>query len=350
MFVRTVAQNPPPKPTGLTALALLLVSLVVARPAPAERLHLTSPRYLQIIIVDTETQEIDEVLPDPYPRIINVYNAYVEDDNSLLLATANAVQQPGVNRMIVSPRSFQGISGYVEGVEFSLRGTGPLTALRPGTLLLQGDDLYQLTRTVGLLEISLTSGNRRLISSSNEDVLAGSGPPMLRPSDMIITHDGRLLVLDLFEGLLEIDPVGGARTQLFNGGQLPIGAQRMDLLPDGRVVFVSDAVDIPCVWVMEINSGRAQLLTGAFGGIEVGTGPEFQLATDVTVSPQGRLYVYDSLRPAILEVSLDGQRTIVVEEQPDEPIGLFRAEDRPGFANARPPAPKGRQPTGWVLP
>lgn len=244
-----------------------------------------------------------------YPRIINSNTFSVQEDGSLYLGTFDALDRSGVFRVIPSTGARTPVSGGVDGFDDELLGDGPPIVRRFRTVLRVEDSLFVLRDLGGPMEIDIASGDRREITLTDQ-LETTTSLHLAHLQDMVMPNRAELVVSDPVQGLVRIAVTDGARSRWFpqpTSFPLPI---RMDLLPDGRLVYtILDTTD-PCIRTLDLATGETSVYSGTADGATVGDGPSFIVAYDLAVDLQGRLWLYDVLTPALFEVLPNGDRRI----------------------------------------
>lgn len=307
--------------------ALLLVSAHSA--AAQEYLYQSSNIWDVVVEIDSVTGDRRTMELADYPRILKVSHFAVEPTGSLLIETVDAVQRRGVYRLDPTSGAVEPLSGGVDGFSEDLLGDGPPFSGPFRQMVLDDSVLYALQAVGGIIAVDCATGNRWLVTPREQSNDKDAEPELTEPDDMVLLADGALLVADRFEGLIRVDVATGARERL-PAEVAPLATpRRMDLLSVDTLVYAGLDPDVPALWVLNLATGRQQLLSGSFGGVDAGDGPPMAYISDLTVDSVGRLWVYDPVTPALFLISPEGDRLIVSSPEVGAGPPLFDAFSRP---------------------
>jgi len=186
-----------------------------------------------------------------------------------------------------------------------------------------------------LFRVDLATGDREIVSANDGP---GSGPPLVRPTDVAVEADGSILVTNLRDGaILRIDPSSGDRELVSSNASPPGGPAFADLrgiaLEANGSIIVSSGPDWRQGSILRVNpaTGVRQLVSAT--GNPAG-GPDLTNPRDVEIAPDGTIiYVspLDESREDGTVVAVDpvtGARTVISSsldlEDPDfgDPTGL----------------------------
>ncbi len=200
----------------------------------------------------------------------------------------------------------------VDGTSPDPRGAGP--DLEPGAVAIETGPwgiLYVLRQGAGPMAVDVATGDRTVLSQSVEPPV-GSGVELLDPVDLVVEPGGSLLVADRFGGLIRVKPADGSRRTAHTFVDLVEGEHRIGRLPDGRVVHAFGAGDGLAISAFDRSLRVASELSGA----NRGAGPELLGIADLTVAPDGTIYVLDLVRGAVVAVDpASGDRRVVADDQ-----------------------------------
>jgi hypothetical protein len=308
---------------------------------PPEHLYISSGVWSALFEIEIATGNRRQLDLDDYPRIIKATDFCVESAGTVLVETVDALQRPGIHRVNPRTNSWTPVSGGVDGFSAELLGDGPDFEPMLNTIAASEDRFAVLRDFLGPLAFDPTSGDRVAVYADE-----GTTPVLTRPEDMAFLDAGTLLVADRFEGLWRVDIESGfTRRHFASGGPVP-NPQRMDLLGDGRLVFLIRDPDAAVVWSVELDSGEQLIHSGAFGGQSVGEGPAFQLPYDLVVDSAGRLFLLDAPAFAIYRIERSGDRTIVTSPSVGSGPGFYSIDDRPVLGTFQRVVPP-RRTTSW---
>jgi hypothetical protein len=172
---------------------------------------------------------------------------------------------------------------------------------------------------------------------------------LYQPDDMVLLDAEHVLVADRFEGFV-IVPLADTpnRRRLFPPDVThPATPRSMDVdRRRRRLVYTGLDPDVPAVWQLSLDTLEERLISGAFGGIEAGSGPPIVFAAGILVDPRGRVLVYDSVLPALFHVGEDGHRTIIASDMVGGGALLPDFNNAPTLGTMAHPAPGIRH--GWA--
>jgi len=292
---------------------------------------------------------------DRWPVLISVNQATVLPDGGLVVEGTNALGRRNLFSLDPDTGELAGISGLVDPDSDVPRGEGP--GLEPGAtalLALPEERLLFLRAGAGPMLVDLASGDRRVLSQSVAPP-AGSGFPITLPVDMVRESATTALVVDRFEGVVRVALVGGTRTLAYPTSAFVEPPYRVEPLDGGRLAHAHGLDSSNAVYVFDPATGVDEPLS-ALGR---GEGPLPVAIVDLALAPDGNLYLYDGVPPAVLAVDpLTGDRRVVSggEEGRGSGIELPTLLDVPRFATFSPtdrprtPRPARRRASGASVP
>ena len=292
-----------------------------------------------LLEIDVATGERSLVDLEDYPNVLTVNGGVQADDGTLFLGAINAAQGVTIIRFDPAAGSVVGISGFVDGTSFEPRGAGPdfQPGLR-GIVVGPWARLYCLRRFGGPMSVDVATGDRLVISQSATPRV-GDVVELRDPLDLVVEPRGTLLVADRFGGLVRVEPGNGRRSTAFEFVDLLEGPNRIERLPDGRVLHSFGAGDGRSLSVFD----RSLRSLSEFSGPDRGAGPELAGLVDFVVAPNGSVYALDlALRAVVAIDSETGDRSLLAEDPEGADLGLLSGDARlVGFAVPNsPPSPR----------
>jgi len=177
-------------------------------------------------------------------------------------------------------------------------GSGVIIS-EPGPLAVQGTTLYVFdTALQALLAINTETLERTIVSG------AGRGEGTAFPPDIVgaAVTDTEIVLVDRNGTVVGVDRTSGDRRQVAQLDALGGGPTGIAAYSDGLAV-----VTLGAVFRLSAQDGGLQLLTGPGKG----QGPEFVSAQGIVADSQGRLYVMDGHRRAVIQIQpTTGDRVI----------------------------------------
>lgn len=328
--------------------AALLIATNTLSAAPPEKVYLSTDRFASVIEVDISTGDrrfID--LPD-FPRIIKATDVLVEPDGTFLIDTFDALQRPGIYRHDPRTGVSTPISGGVDGFSTDLLGDGPPLTPTVNTLLCESaGTIIAIRPNEGPMRIDLETGKRTLLSQSSDPPL-GIGPPISFPVDAVLPAPDRLWLLLAFEGIIEVRMSTGDRRMAFPNSLFTVVPARFDLLRPTRLVYTANLAGEGTVFQYDTATGQDSIFSGDFGGLSRGQGEPIQTAGDVIVSSDGMVWVYDPEGARLFRIDPEtGDRSVIASTEQNLDVPLWTFDDRPTIAILGPPPPANA--SSWLI-
>lgn len=297
--------------------------------------------------VDTTTGDRTTVDYAAFPFILNGGTSLLDQDGGLLIRTFDNLQRPGIQRIDPLTLARTPISGGVDGFAVGLRGNGPPFPGLAVAILRDGPYVYTLHRSGTLMRVDPVSGDRQYVLDGETTPTLTQGSRITAALDMQPYRAGRVLVLDQFEGFLEVS-LETSQIRSVLADQSPASAARdFVLLSTDHVVYTARDFEFDALISVDLVTGASRIYSGTFGGIDVGSGPAFGFLYDIAVLPGGRLYAFDLGLETVLRIESNGDRVVV--SGPERGLGdpLPDAFVRPtmGHYFQTPPV----VPSGWTL-
>ncbi|MEQ8820778.1 MAG: hypothetical protein RLY93_11090 [Sumerlaeia bacterium] len=322
--------------------------------AAETRLYLGSSVFASIIEVDTATGNRKLIDLDDWPRVIKATDLAVSREGFVYFDAFDALQRTGIHRVDPTSQAVLPISGGIDGFRNDLLGEGPSFG-RIDHLSLDGGQLFAISLGQTLIRTELTTGDRFFVTSPPEPptsrTLALDQPsPGALPNnfvDLVPIDAQTLLVADAFEGLMYVDIPSGRVTSWNPGSILRSNPRRLDLAPDGRLLYSIADPDEAALWAVNLRTGTETLFSGSFGGIEAGDGPLFRSPSDIAVDARGNIWVYDALELSLYRLTQDGDRTLVSSPTVGSGDDFFSFQFSPSLATFEKAYPSQR--LGWLV-
>jgi len=210
------------------------------------------------------------------------------------------------------------VSGDRRLVSADGRGSGSHLAFpRAVNFEMSGQIIVVDSQLQAVLRVDPNTGDRSVVS----DAVTGTGPVLDTPYDVQIEPNGTLIVSDVSENLLDpaifaIDPTTGDRTIISSAavgtGETLVRPSDLRLDANGDVLVADGNGGSPPDTVLRVDrtTGNRSYVSQTL----VGTGPDFNDLSGITLGATGEIYVTDVTLKAALEVDpVTGDRTIIAD-------------------------------------
>ena len=162
---------------------------------------------------------------------------------------------------------------------------------------------------IAIVRIDPVTGDRSLLSGRTASSISirGSGDLWVRPNEIAVTADGKILVSDDISAnthvIVVVDPVSGDRTTL---GSSFNSINGIEVINDNEILVIDSVSKV--LYLVELDTGNRTEISSE----NIGNDILFGLSTGISAEANGTIVITDSQHVGLMRVdSLTGDRAIV---------------------------------------